>query len=56
MFSRIVLVMVAATLSGCPGYKPYLDENYRGAPDEPDANMPGLFTGRKGGGFVIYGR
>jgi len=54
-FSWIVLVVVATTLWGCPSYKPYLEENYRGAPEDPDANMPGLFSG-KTGGFVLYER
>jgi len=47
--------VVATTLWGCPSYKPYLEENYRGAPEDPDANMPGLFSG-KTGGFVLYER
>jgi hypothetical protein len=54
-FSWIVLVVVAATLWGCNGYKPYLAEEFRGPAEDPPSNMPGLFTGRKGG-YVIYER
>jgi len=44
-------------LTGCPKYKykPYLPEENRGEPDEPDPTLPGLLTGKRGE-YVIYGK
>jgi len=45
-------------LAGCPkkiAYKPYLPEQYRGEPGDPEPTMPGIFTGKRGE-YVIYGR
>ena len=53
----LAMIAVAMLLTGCPKYKykPYLPEQYRGEPDEPDPTLPGVFTGKKGE-YVIYGR
>jgi hypothetical protein len=53
--SCLALIALALTLVGCPKYKPYLPEEYRGPADEPSKNLPGIFTGRKGE-YVIYGK
>ena len=53
-----VLIAIAMVLAGCPKkitYKPYLPEQYRGEPGEPEPTMPGIFTGKRGE-YVIYGR
>jgi len=51
------MIAMAILLTGCPKYtyKPYLPEEYRGAPDEPDPTLPGILSG-KSGEYVIYGR
>tara|TARA_Y100001934_G_C11819637_1_gene525564 strand:- start:345 stop:536 length:192 start_codon:yes stop_codon:yes gene_type:complete len=51
----LTLVAMAVALVGCPKYKPYLPEEFRGPADEPASSQPGLFTGKKGE-YVIYGR
>ena len=51
----VALIAVAFALTGCPKYKPYLPEEYRGEPGEPASNQSGVFTGKKGE-WVIYGR
>jgi hypothetical protein len=53
----IALIAVAFVLTGCPKYtyKPYLPEEYRGKPDEPDPTLPGILSGKRGE-YVIYGR
>lgn len=51
----IALIAVAFSLAGCPKYKPYLDEQYRGPADEPDSSIPGVLTGKRGE-YVIYGK
>jgi len=53
--SCVALIAIAFTLAGCPKYKPYLPEEYRGPADEPSKNQPGVFTGKEGE-YVIYGR
>jgi len=55
ILSCVTLIAFALALAGCPKYKPYLPEEYRGPVDEPAKNLPGIFTGRKGE-FVIYER
>jgi len=54
-FGWIVLIALAVSLTGCPKYKPYLPEQYRGAANDPDPTLPGVFTGRRGK-YVIYGK
>ena len=49
------MMIVGLTLAGCPRYKPYLPEQYRGDPSEPDSSIPGVFTGKRGE-YVIYGK
>lgn len=52
------LAVVAITTSACSKkipYKPYLPDQFRGEPGEPDPTIPGLFTGKKRG-YTIYGR
>lgn len=55
--SWIALVAIVIATAGCQKipYKPYLPEQYRGDPSEPDPTLPGLLTGKKGE-YVIYGR
>lgn len=54
-FGWIALIALAVSLTGCPKYKPYLPEQYRGPADEPDSTIPGILTGKRGE-YVIYGR
>jgi len=53
----LAMIAVALLLTGCPKYKykPYLPEEHRGEPDEPDPTLPGLLTGKRGE-YVIYGK
>jgi hypothetical protein len=53
--SCVTLIAIALALAGCPKYKPYLPEEYRGPAGEPSKTLPGIFTGRKGE-YVIYGK
>lgn len=49
-----VAIIAAAGCQKIP-YKPYLPEQYRGDPKDPEPTQPGIFTGRKGE-YVIYGK
>jgi hypothetical protein len=51
----VLLVLVAFSVTGCPRYKPYLPEQYRGDAQDPDSSIPGIFTGKKRE-YVIYGQ
>jgi hypothetical protein len=60
---RVLLVLLgglalASAMTACSQkipYKPYLPEQFRGNPEDPDPTIPGLFTGKRRG-FVVYGR
>ena len=53
----IMLVAAVVAMAGCQkiAYKPYLPEQYRGDPKDPEPTLPGILTGKRGE-YVIYGK
>lgn len=51
----IALIAAVVAMAGCQkiAYKPYLPEQYRGDPSDPEPTLPGVFTGKRGE-YVIY--
>ena len=55
LFGVFAISIATTACSQKVAYKPYLPEQFRGEPGEPDPSIPGIFTGKKRG-YTIYGR